>query len=243
MKKLLNMVFGRRNIVFALNIYLATVLALFVAISMDLPNPWWAMLKVVLTSRPLSGSVWARAIYRVIGTVVGVAVIVILVPPRSSTSQLLTGAIAVWTAACLNVLQLDRTARSYGFMLSGYTVALIVLPLATNPSSSAVLPFWASTTVVTLRAQPHPWQLSDRRLIVDDEDLDRDRVHAAVPRALTAAMIGRLIVSTAPLRSARIRCPMKADYLSPRTSLIKWRNAMLSKSESAVLQREPRSAV
>jgi uncharacterized membrane protein YccC len=132
MKKLLNMAFGRRNIVFALNIYLATVLALFVAFSMDLPNPW-AMLTVVLTSQPLAGAVWARAIYRVIGTVVGVAVIVILVPPLSSTPQLLIGAIAVWTAACIYVSQLDRTARSYGFMLSGYTVALIGLPLATNP--------------------------------------------------------------------------------------------------------------
>ena len=133
MKNLLNMAFGRRNIVFALNIYLATVLALFIAFSLDLPNPWWAMLSVILTSQPLAGAVWGRAIYRVIGTVVGVAVIVILVPPLSSTPELLIGAIALWTAVCLYVSQLDRTARSNGFMLSGYTVALVGLPLATNP--------------------------------------------------------------------------------------------------------------
>jgi uncharacterized membrane protein YccC len=133
MKVNLNMAFGMRNAVFALNIYLATVLALFVAFSLDLPNPWWAMMTVVLTSQPLAGAVWARALYRVIGTVIGVAVIVILVPPLSSTPELLIGAIALWTAACLYVSQFDRTARSSGFMLSGYTVALVGLPLATNP--------------------------------------------------------------------------------------------------------------
>src|SRR3979411_717904 len=57
--------------------------------------------------------------------------------------------------------------------------------------------------LVTLGAQTHPQQLANRRLIVDDEDLDRRGAHAAVSSAAAAAGIGNLIVNTAPLRSER----------------------------------------
>ena len=57
--------------------------------------------------------------------------------------------------------------------------------------------------LIALRAKPHPQQLADRRFIVDDHDFYRRGVHAAVSSALEAAGIGRRMVSTAPLRSAR----------------------------------------
>src|SRR3984885_11623640 len=61
---------------------------------------------------------------------------------------------------------------------------------------------------VALRTQPHPQQFSDRRLVVDDQDLDRGGVHAAVSTSLENAMLsagmGNRMVSTAPLRSVRL---------------------------------------
>src|ERR1700681_170076 len=57
---------------------------------------------------------------------------------------------------------------------------------------------------VALRAQSHPQQFTDRRLIVDDEDLDRSCTHAAVSSAADAAGIVNWMVSTAPLRSLRL---------------------------------------
>src|SRR5260370_30021780 len=62
--------------------------------------------------------------------------------------------------------------------------------------------------LVTLRAQPHPQQLADRRLVVDDQDLDRRGVHAAVSNTSDAAGIGSRMVSTAPLRSVRLSAEM-----------------------------------
>src|ERR1700731_2520533 len=56
---------------------------------------------------------------------------------------------------------------------------------------------------VTLRAKSHPQQLADRRLIVDDKNLDRGGGHAAVSSTFDATGIGNLMVSTAPLRSVR----------------------------------------
>src|SRR5712675_1804105 len=58
--------------------------------------------------------------------------------------------------------------------------------------------------VVALRAQPHPQQFSDRRLVVDDQNLDWSGGHAAVSSASRAAGIGSRMVNTAPLRSVRL---------------------------------------
>src|ERR1700722_16094630 len=58
--------------------------------------------------------------------------------------------------------------------------------------------------IVTLGAQAHPQQFPYRRVIVDDKNLDRRGVHAAVSSASAAAGTGSLMVSTAPLRSARL---------------------------------------
>ena len=58
--------------------------------------------------------------------------------------------------------------------------------------------------LVALGAQAHPQQLADRRLVVDDQDLDRRGVHAAVSSASDAAGIGRRMVRMAPLRSLRL---------------------------------------
>jgi hypothetical protein len=53
---------------------------MFVAFSLDLKSPGWAMTTVYLTSQPLSGAMRAEAAYRTIGTFVGAAAMVAIVP-------------------------------------------------------------------------------------------------------------------------------------------------------------------
>ena len=62
--------------------------------------------------------------------------------------------------------------------------------------------------LVALGSQPHPQQFADRRLVVDDQDLDLRGAHAAVSSALDAAGIGSRMVNTAPLRSVRLAARM-----------------------------------
>src|SRR6202051_5177887 len=59
---------GSRQIIFSVNCFLATILTLFIAFSLDLKSPGWAMTTVYLTSQPISGVMRAKAVYRVIGT-------------------------------------------------------------------------------------------------------------------------------------------------------------------------------
>ena len=110
---------GVRPIIFSVNCYIATILTMFVAFSLDLKSPGWAMTTVYLTSQPLSGAMRAKAVYRAIGTFVGGAAMVAIVPNLVDAPELTTLAIMLWVALCVFVSLLDRTPRSYMFVLSG----------------------------------------------------------------------------------------------------------------------------
>ena len=122
-----------RPIIFSVNCYIATILAMFAAFSLDLKSPAWAMATVYLTSQPLSGVLRAKAVYRAIGTFIGGAAMVAIVPNLVDAPELTTLAIILWVALCVFISLLDRTPRSYAFVLSGYTAALIGFPSVLAP--------------------------------------------------------------------------------------------------------------
>src|ERR1700752_766614 len=124
-----------RPIIFSVNCYIATILTMFVAFSLDLKSPGWAMTTVYLTSQALSGAMRAKALYRAIGTFVGAAAMVTIVPNLVDAPELTTLAIILWVALCVFVSVLDRTPRSYMFVLSGYTAALIGFPSVLAPET------------------------------------------------------------------------------------------------------------
>jgi uncharacterized membrane protein YccC len=126
---------GVRPIIFSVNCYIATILTMFVAFSLDLKSPGWAMTTVYLTSQPLSGPMRAKAFYRAIGTFVGAAAMVAIVPNLVDAPELTTLAIMLWVALCVFISLLDRTPRSYVFVLSGYTAALIGFPSVLAPGA------------------------------------------------------------------------------------------------------------
>jgi uncharacterized membrane protein YccC len=126
---------GIRPIIFSVNCYIATILTMFIAFSLDLKSPGWAMTTVYLTSQPLSGAMRAKAVYRAIGTFIGGAVMVAIVPNLVDAPELTTLAIILWVALCVFVSLLDRTPRSYMFVLSGYTAALIGFPSVLAPGT------------------------------------------------------------------------------------------------------------
>ncbi|WCS28653.1 FUSC family protein (plasmid) [Methylobacterium sp. NMS14P] len=126
---------GWRDWAFALKTFGAGMLALFLAFWIDLPNPYWALGTVYITSQVLAGATRSKALYRVLGTLLGAVVTVALVPNLVNAPELLTLAIATWVATCLYVSLLDRTPRSYVMMLGGYTAALIGFPAVGDPGT------------------------------------------------------------------------------------------------------------
>ncbi|WP_441235369.1 FUSC family protein [Bradyrhizobium sp. 930_D9_N1_4] len=123
------------DLIFALKTFAASILALVIALAMDLPRPYWAMATVYITSQPLAGATSSKAFFRVMGTLAGAIMTVILVPNLINAPELLCLAIALWVGLCLYLSLLDGTPRSYVFMLAGYTVALIGFPAVSEPGA------------------------------------------------------------------------------------------------------------
>jgi uncharacterized membrane protein YccC len=120
---------------FAVKTFAAAMAALFIAMSIGLDRPYWAMATVYIVSQPLTGALRSKAFYRLVGTVIGATATVVLVPNLVSAPELLSAALALWIGLCLYLALLDRTPRSYLFMLAGYTTALIGFPAVTTPDT------------------------------------------------------------------------------------------------------------
>jgi len=118
---------------FSLKSYAAAVLALYVAMRIGLPRPFWAMMTAYVVTSPLAGAVRSKAIYRVAGTTLGSAMALGTIPLLVNAPELLSLVFALWVGLCLYISLLDRTPRSYVFMLAGYTAALIGFPTVTQP--------------------------------------------------------------------------------------------------------------
>jgi uncharacterized membrane protein YccC len=108
------------------------MLALSIAFWLDMPRPYWAMASVYIASNPLTGATSSKAIYRMLGTLIGAAGTIVLVPNLVDAPELLSLAIALWVGACLYLSLIDGTPRSYMFMLSGYTFALLGFPIISS---------------------------------------------------------------------------------------------------------------
>lgn len=127
--------FSRENLIFSLNSFAAAMLALFIAMWIGLPRPYWAMLTVYITSQPLAGAVRSKAVYRLAGTLLGAAAAVLLVPNFVNQPLLLSFLLALWAGFCITVSLLDRTPASYTLLLAGYTASLIGFPSVDHPEA------------------------------------------------------------------------------------------------------------
>lgn len=124
-----------RDWLFSTKTFAASMLALYLGLYFQLPRPYWAMASVYIVSNPFVGATRSKALYRALGTALGAAAAILLVPPFVETPFLFSVIVALWTGTLLYLAISDRTARSYVFMLAGYTMPLIALPTVTDPAT------------------------------------------------------------------------------------------------------------
>lgn len=117
---------SRLDLIFALKTFIAGMLALFVSFELDLINPMWSIGTVLIIANPYSGMVSSKCVYRVVGTIGGAVIALTLTPHLINTPWIFTLVLSLWVGFALYVSLLDRTPRSYAFMLAGYSTAMIV---------------------------------------------------------------------------------------------------------------------
>ncbi|MGO1765859.1 fusaric acid resistance protein [Advenella sp. S44] len=126
--------FTRDETLFSFKCYISAMLALYISYSIGLSNPFWAMMTAyVVTTQPWAGSIRSKALYRLAGTVLGSGGAIAIIPNLNQSPLLTTVAMSLWVGGCLYISLLDRTPRSYVFMLAGYTAALIGFPAVDDP--------------------------------------------------------------------------------------------------------------
>lgn len=124
-----------RDWFYGVRTFAASMLALYIALIMELPRPYWAMATVYIVSSPFVAPTSSKALYRAVGTFVGAAASVLLVPLFVQTPFLLAIVISLWTGTLLYLSMHLRTANSYALMLAGYTMPLISFPVVDNPQA------------------------------------------------------------------------------------------------------------
>ena len=112
-------------LLFGLRLWASVCLALYVAFWLELDNPSWAGTTAAIVCQPHLGASLRKGWYRMIGTLVGAVVIVVLTALFPQARALFLVALALWCAACALVATLLHNFASYSAALAGYTAAII----------------------------------------------------------------------------------------------------------------------
>src|SRR6516164_4126234 len=112
-------------VLFGLRLWASVCLALFVAFWLELDDPFWAGISAAIVCQPQLGASLRKGWFRMIGTVVGAIMIVVLTAcfPQDRIAYL--GFLALWCSICAIGATILPNFASYAAALSGYT-ALIV---------------------------------------------------------------------------------------------------------------------
>jgi uncharacterized membrane protein YccC len=118
---------------FAIRVWLATILALFVSFWLQLEAPASAAVTVAILAEPTRGQALHKAGFRLLGTVVSVVASIAITGLFSQARDLILAAFAVWIGICVFAANVLDGYRAYAAVLSGYTVALIAIQQIDNP--------------------------------------------------------------------------------------------------------------
>ncbi|MBB4198004.1 hypothetical protein CCR94_05105 [Rhodoblastus sphagnicola] len=128
---------------------LAALLALYLAFLLQLDTPYSAMVTVMIVSHPVQGSILAKSLWRLGGTLLGGAAAIVLMGLAPQSPWLYLAGLSIWVGLGAAASTLLRGFRSYGAVLAGYTVAL-VLPFAVSDPNSIFLVVVHRVVVVSL---------------------------------------------------------------------------------------------
>src|ERR1700760_3498263 len=112
-------------LLFGLRLWASVCLALYVAFWLELNNPYWAGTSAAIVCQPHLGASLRKGWYRLIGTLVGAVMSVLLTACFPQDRALFLGGLALWGAACAFAATLLRNFASYSAALAGYTVAIV----------------------------------------------------------------------------------------------------------------------
>lgn len=113
----------------------AALLALWLSMRFQLEQPRLAMITVFIVMRPETGMVLTKSLYRIGGTMTGIAASFLLVNLFAQEPVLFLFGLALWVGLCTAGAAFYRDFKSYGCVLAGYSAALAGLMAAPQPNA------------------------------------------------------------------------------------------------------------
>ena len=110
---------------FGLRTWAAMMLALYVAFWCQLDGASSAATCVGILALPTRGQAFQKALYRLSATAIGVVASLVLTGLFAQSRDLYVVAYAGWLGLCVFAASFFDGTRAYGFLLSGYTVAIV----------------------------------------------------------------------------------------------------------------------
>ena len=112
-------------LLFGVRLWASVSIALYAAFWLELDNPYWAGTSAAIVCQVQLGASLRKGWFRMIGTVIGAAMSMVLVACFPQNRVLFLGALAVWGAGSAFAATLLRNYASYAAALAGYTAAII----------------------------------------------------------------------------------------------------------------------
>ncbi|SNR80474.1 Uncharacterized membrane protein YccC [Methylobacillus rhizosphaerae] len=198
-----------QTLVYIGKVLLACMLALWVSLKFDLEQPRTALLTVAIVMQARTSMVLAKSYYRLIGTLVGIIISVLLIALFAQERILFLLSMALWISFCTAGSIVFRHHQSYAFVLAGYTLCIVGLPATLNPDQtfniamtrlSEIMVGLASASLVSALVFPQGvselLRHSVRNRFRDFSrlltSLDRRKLAAPATRAETLRMVGNV---------------------------------------------------
>jgi uncharacterized membrane protein YccC len=120
---------------YAFRIWLAAVVALYVAFWLQLGGASSAAVTVAILAQPTRGAALAKAANRIAATLIGATMSVVIAGLFPGERIGMLGAFVCWICICVFVASYLRGYQAYAAVLSGYTVAIIALVNIDTPQN------------------------------------------------------------------------------------------------------------
>jgi len=120
-------------VIYMAKVIMAALLALWISMKLNLPDPRTAIFTVFIVMQPQSGLVFSKSYYRVLGTIAGVGMSLVIMGMFSQDPVWFIAFVALWIGLTTAAGFKYRNFQSYGFVLAGYTMCIVALPVIETP--------------------------------------------------------------------------------------------------------------
>lgn len=120
-------------LIYMVKVIIAALLALWISMKLNLPDPRTAIFTVFIVMQPQSGLVFSKSYYRVLGTIAGVGMSLVIMGMFSQDPVWFIAFFALWIGLTTAAGFKYRNFQFYGFVLAGYTLCIVSLPVIETP--------------------------------------------------------------------------------------------------------------